>query len=153
MQFKVFIPPTGPEDRIRVTSPYGWRILNGQKQFHPGWDLRTIWPRKEYDGLIRAHESLVIMRIEDYGGYKYIDASGASGLFYRFGHVEPVTDLRENQEIVRGYYFSRAGLFATTSLHLHFEVHHVDPAYRKGVDPSEFFAHIHRCDEHGNIIA
>lgn len=152
MHFPEFIPPAGPLDRIRVTSQYGERIRNEKKEFHPGWDIRTSWPGESYDGLIRAHEDIVIIRIVDARGYRYIDAIGASLLQYRYGHVAPLrADLCAGSRIVTGDIFAAHGLYGTTELHLHFECHHQDPALRKSVDPVEFFGHIPKCDSHGVI--
>lgn len=74
----------GFKGNFSMTSPYGWRTLNGVKQFHNGVDFGmaigqelTAW----YDGIVRLAQS------DKYGG-KYIQIKRPNGEAYYDLHVK-----------------------------------------------------------------
>ncbi len=110
----VFLWPT----RGRLTSPFGWRLLRGKRQYHTGIDIanRTGTPIYaaasgvvSFSGWIRGYGRVVI--ISHSYGYKTV-----------YGHCS-VLLVRTGQYVRQGQYIAKMGSTGySTGPHLHFEI-------------------------------
>lgn len=126
-------------DDIEITSPYGDRVRDGNKEFHPGVDIRVVdkkWAPKP----ILAPEKMVISRIvyDPKWGHAIYAKTGAENDLgideFRFWHITPNKGCTEKSPIDEGEIigFPESGYVA---LHLHFECR----ASGKTIDPLEYF--------------
>ena len=109
-----FIWPT----RGRLTSPFGWRILRGRKEYHTGIDIanRTGTPIYaaasgvvSFAGWIRGYGRVII--ISHSYGYKTV-----------YGHCLRLY-VKSGQYVKRGQYIAKMGSTGySTGSHLHFEI-------------------------------
>ncbi len=109
-----FLWPT----RGRLTSPFGWRILRGRRQYHTGIDIanRTGTPIYasasgvvSFSGWIRGYGRVVI--ISHSYGYKTV-----------YGHCS-VLLVKTGQYVRQGQYIAKMGSTGyATGPHLHFEI-------------------------------
>lgn len=123
-------PLAPPLERMRVTSPFGWRTgPDGAREFHTGLDLEAR--RGEP---VRAAASGVVETVADApGGYgRYLVIRHEGGLETLYAHAERVL-AAEGARVRRGEPVALAGRTGNaTATHLHFEVRldgeAVDPA-------------------------
>ncbi len=110
----VFLWPT----RGRLTSPFGWRILRGRRQYHTGIDIanRTGTPIYaaasgvvKFSGWIRGYGRVII--ISHSYGYQTV-----------YGHCSRLL-VKTGQYVKQGQYIAKMGSTGyATGPHLHFEV-------------------------------
>lgn len=123
-------PLAPPLERMRVTSPFGWRTgPDGAREFHAGLDLSAS--RRE---AVRAAAPGVVERVAEIpGGYgRYLVIRHDGGLETLYAHTERVL-VAEGARVRRGQRVALAGRTGNaTATHLHFEVRldgeAVDPA-------------------------
>ncbi len=129
------------DSRIRVTSPYGWRVLNGKREWHPGIDLVGE------DYVIRAAMGgtvAVSQIVEDRGNAtwewgNYVCVYGDDGNYIYYCHMA-------ERRVVAGQRVRAGdilGIMGNTGFgqgdHLHFEVRNganqtLDPAAYLGIE-------------------
>lgn len=129
------------DSRTRVTSPYGWRTLNGQREWHPGIDLVGE------DYVIRAAvpgNVVVSQIVEDRANAtwqwgNYVCVLGDDGNYIYYCHMAE-RRVRVGQRVGAG---DILGIMGSTGYsfgdHLHFEVRNganqtLDPAAYLGID-------------------
>ena len=112
-------------DRVKLTSPYGERVLNGEKNFHSGYDLVGIGSKN-----VTAAEGGTVVRariITDKSNLtwqwgNYVCIKTASGQYHYYCHLDSRT-VREGQTVRAG---EKLGVMGNTGYsfgaHLHFEV-------------------------------
>ena len=69
---------------FRVSSPYGWRIINGKKEFHKGIDLVATVDRNVYS----ICDGIAFTKYEKNGFGKYIEVRLENGLSIMYGHLD-----------------------------------------------------------------
>jgi murein DD-endopeptidase MepM/ murein hydrolase activator NlpD len=107
-----------PTDDKTITSPFGERVLNGVKQFHPGVDLRAPEGANIY-----APEKIKILRTGTgtvFGEHFTVAEGLDSGLVFKFMHCQFLT--RAGDEYNEGDVIAKSDCSGTTAFHLHFEV-------------------------------
>jgi murein DD-endopeptidase MepM/ murein hydrolase activator NlpD len=126
-------------DPLIITSPYGERIRNGKKEFHPGVDLKVV--DKEWNPFsITAPESMIITRVDldpNWGHFIEAKADKPEDDFYnsfRFFHLVPHVDVAVDQLFDEGVVIGMPES-GWVPLHLHFEV----KKNGKTIDPKLYF--------------
>lgn len=119
-----------------ITSPYGARVLNGVKQFHPGIDIGC----KQKDTLIQAAYSGVIYQAgysKTFGNRVWV--RNDNGLYAVYAHMKSINSrLKQGDKIEEGEII---GIMGNTGLsfgvHLHFELREKPFAGAKSIEPIE----------------
>jgi murein DD-endopeptidase MepM/ murein hydrolase activator NlpD len=109
-----------PTDDKTITSPFGERVLNGEKQFHPGIDLRC--PK---DAPVYAPEKIKILRTgkgPTFGEHFTVAEGLDTGAVFKFMHCMHATDIMPEAIIDEGEVIATSDCSGTTAYHLHFEV-------------------------------
>lgn len=122
----------------RVTSPYGWRTLDGARQFHNGIDLVKGQPGEKSPLPAFVPGLVEWAKWGDagtgYGGYGNVVAiKDKYGFTHVYGHLDSIA-VREGTRVTQGQIIGRQGTTGkSTGVHLHYEVRrlgwgsHVDP--------------------------
>ena len=125
-------------ERVKLTSPYGERVLNGQTNFHSGYDLVGIGSKN-----VTAVESGTVVRsriVTDKQNLtwqwgNYVCVKTASGQYHYYCHLDSRA-VREGQNVKSG---EKLGVMGNTGYsfgaHLHFEVRRADGKTK--VNPAE----------------
>lgn len=134
-----------------ITSPYGFRTRpnTNKKEFTSGIDLVA----KDKSGKVKALQDGTIINVGLQGDGKpglkdpskfkelgyYIDIKGNDGLFYRFGHLDPIKDRQSliGQPVQAGQEIAsyKTGSGSGTGPHLKMYVAK-DPTFRQKIDPT-----------------
>lgn len=110
--------------RVKVTSPYGYRTLNGQSQFHKGIDLvgiDSIDVISPFDGVVGVSTIITDKNNKtwEWGNYVRIDSNGYKFYFCHMDSRSVVT----GQKVTKG---QKIGIMGNTGYsfgaHTHFEV-------------------------------
>jgi len=116
-----------------ISSPYGWRILYGQKDFHTGIDIagggRVIYGANVVASLAGTVQTTVYGS-RGYGYYIIVDHGGNNKTLY--GHLSAIY-VTPGQSVAQGDVIGAVGSTGnSTGPHLHFEIRQngqkVDPA-------------------------
>ncbi len=103
----------------RITSPFGWRYLFGNKEFHKGIDIGA----PAGTSIVAANSGKVIMvkkQSYGYGWYVVVDHGGGQATLY--AHTSRI-DVKEGDIVARGQTIAGVGTTGnSTGNHLHFEV-------------------------------
>lgn len=118
-----------------ITSPYGRRVRNGEVEFHPGIDLRSVRFNRG-KGYVNQWQLQDILAVEEMEILKYyiskrgnfiINAKGTNSDYeFEYIHVVPNSKAR-----IRGAVFEKGEVIGKTRVrpgfdtHLHFGVLHV----------------------------
>ncbi|MBX5435941.1 MAG: peptidoglycan DD-metalloendopeptidase family protein [Alicyclobacillaceae bacterium] len=108
-----------PTDSHAVSSPFGWRILDGSSNFHPGIDLACPPNSPVY----ATNNGVVEDAGPDGGGYgTWIKVSNGDGIETVFGHLSRVT-VHAGETVAKGQLIGYSGDTGfSTGPHLHYEV-------------------------------
>lgn len=102
----------------RISSPYGWRTLNGQADFHPAIDIPC-----DYGADIWAANAGTVVKATwhySYGYYVVVDHGGGQTTLY--AHNSQLL-VKEGQTVKKGQVIAKAGATGSAyGVHLHFEV-------------------------------
>lgn len=115
----------------RVTSPYGWRTLNGRREFHTGIDIVKNHKDPIYaftDGeVIYAGEG---MTGTGFGGYGNVVAiKDSNNCLQLYAHLDSVV-VKKGAMVDKGQFIGRQGTTGrSTGSHLHFEVRKVSESH------------------------
>ena len=104
----------------RITSPYGYRILFGVRDFHTGVDIGA----STGTNIVAAESGTVILANYGWnGGYgNYIIISHGNGITTRYAHASKLY-VQAGQTVSRGQVIAAVGTTGnSTGPHLHFEV-------------------------------
>lgn len=122
-----------PVDSPVVTSPYGWRVLNGQKQFHPGIDYVSSMGDKNVYSILPGKCILDFDSYDD--GKRWTDPIHSAGnyiciqhflsdgsyFFARYLHLK-TNNVKEGQLVNEGYCLGEyADVGLSYGAHLHIE--------------------------------
>lgn len=123
-------------NKVRLTSPYGNRTLNGTKQFHTGYDLVGVG---SYDICAAVGGKVVHSRIitdknnATWQWGNYVCIKGTDGLYYYYCHMKSRA-VTAGQIVNAG---DKLGVMGNTGYsfgaHLHFEVRSADG--KKKINP------------------
>lgn len=110
-------PTTG-----RITSPYGWRVLNGQQNFHNGIDMAN-----QQGTRIMAIQDGTVLQAGWCSGYGYcVMIDHGDGLVSEYGHMMSLPPVVTGQHVNAGQLigymgstYDRAGGGYATGTHLH----------------------------------
>lgn len=112
-------------DKVKLTSPYGYRVLEGKKQFHSGYDLVGVG---SYDVVCAVAGKVIRSRIvtdesnPTWQWGNYVCVRGTDGLDYYYCHLKSRA-VTEGQIVNVG---DKLGVMGNTGYslgaHLHFEV-------------------------------
>jgi len=117
------ISPIRPNDFIRVSSGYGWRIhpIYKRKMFHNGIDV-VAKPNSKVFTTISGVVKVVKYSNFGYGNRVIIDNS--SGYETLYAHLNPKIVVREGQIVKKGQLIGIMGDSGNaTGPHLHYEIH------------------------------
>jgi murein DD-endopeptidase MepM/ murein hydrolase activator NlpD len=144
---KQFIFPFN-DPNIPITSNYGWRSLNGQKNYHKGIDLGA----RQGTPVLAAADGTVIHVKEDYSncrtcGYgTYVIMQHSNGHRSLYGHLSQL-GAAMGQKFSAGEVIGKVGNTGHSyGAHLHFEI----IAYEEYVDPNTYL-HAHLFMVHSLI--
>ncbi|WP_054967189.1 peptidoglycan DD-metalloendopeptidase family protein [Alicyclobacillus ferrooxydans] len=118
-----------PTDNYDITSGFGWRILGGRPNFHPGKDIGVPIGSPVY----ATNNGVVIQAGWNAGGYgNWVMINNGHGIETVFGHMSKVL-VHVGQTVAKGELIGRSGDTGfSTGPHLHYEVRlngvPVDPA-------------------------
>ncbi len=102
---------------LRISSPWGWRVLYGEKEFHLGIDIPA-----EYNTNIYASNSGTVTKAQynsSYGYYVVIDHGGKISTLY--AHATKLL-VKAGQKVERGQVIATIGSTGNSyGYHLHFE--------------------------------
>ncbi len=112
-------------NKVRLTSPFGERTLNGTKQFHGGYDLVGVGSYEvtsTIDGVVIQSRIITDKSNPTWQWGNYICIKGNDGLFYYYCHlkkryVEAGAKVKQGQKI--GYMGNTGYSFGA---HLHYEI-------------------------------
>ncbi|MDQ0273491.1 peptidoglycan DD-metalloendopeptidase family protein [Cytobacillus purgationiresistens] len=119
-----------------ITSTHGWRVIQGQKQFHNGIDIATKAPNTS---IVSAADGVVTRVVTGcppqgsfgnrcgggFGNHVYIKHN-VGGREYEavYAHMRKVGGITLNQKVVQGQFLGIMGTSgSSTGVHLHFELH------------------------------
>ena len=116
-------------DKVKLTSPYGYRTLDGKRQFHSGYDLVGVG---SYDVVAAVGGRVVHSRIitdksnATWQWGNYVCIKGDDGRYYYYCHLKS-RSVAQNQTVRAG---DKLGVMGNTGYsfgaHLHFEVREAD---------------------------
>lgn len=114
-----------PVMNARITSKFGWRVLNGRKEWHQGIDLASPTPGKKVD--VFASRDGKVIRVGVLGTYGKIVMleHNVNGNRYEtnYAHLDS-SCVKLGQVIKQG---QKIGVMGNTGgsygVHLHFEIH------------------------------
>ena len=121
-------PKTTPTGTFRhpvsskVTSPYGWRVLNGVREFHYGIDLRAAVGTSiaAADGGVVVYAGTPDGISASYGKLIIIDHQNGYKTYY--AHLSSFS-VRVGDAVAQGQMIGRSGITGNvTGPHLHFEI-------------------------------
>lgn len=126
-------------DPLIITSPFGSRIDNGKKIFHPGVDLRTVNKQTGQFLDIIAPENIEVLRngIDGYGNYFLVGRPEESPFKeLKFIHLdEKCLSFNKDEHIQKGSFLGHSRIGGNSKLHhLHFEVW-----AEEAIDPVKYF--------------
>ena len=104
----------------RITSPYGYRILYGVRDFHTGIDIGAV----QGSNICAAESGTVILANYGWnGGYgNYIIISHGNGITTRYAHASQLY-VSAGQTVSRGQVIAAVGTTGnSTGSHLHLEI-------------------------------
>ncbi|MEW6016508.1 MAG: M23 family metallopeptidase [Pseudomonadota bacterium] len=145
---RVFIMPpclAWPTGCRTFSSPFGWRVLDGKKQFHSGTDF----PVAEGTEVVAALPGTVHIAGEDPEGFgQYLVIAHEGGLFTLYAHLSEI--LTAAGKVEEGQPVARSGNTGrSTGPHLHFALYATSARYpllqgsvfnkEAAVDPWPFF--------------
>lgn len=110
---------TWPTDRYDITSGFGWRILGGRQNFHPGKDIGVPIGSPVY----ATNNGVVIEAGWNSGGYgNWVMINNGHGIETIFGHMSKVL-VHAGETVAKGQLIGRSGDTGfSTGPHLHYEV-------------------------------
>jgi murein DD-endopeptidase MepM/ murein hydrolase activator NlpD len=118
-----------PSPSYTITSPYGWRILFGRPNFHPGIDIGCPIGTPVY----ATNNGVVMEAGWNNGGYgNWVRINNGHGLETIFGHLSKVL-VHAGETVAKGQEIGLSGDTGfSTGPHLHYEVrlygHHINPS-------------------------
>lgn len=124
---------------VRVSSPFGWRVLNGKRVYHKGIDLvgtdKTV--RAVVGGVVG--QSIIITdpknRTSEWGNYVRVD--GEDGRLYYYCHLAKRLVSRGDKVAIGDALGIEGSTGKSTGSHLHFEVREngqsIDPTTILGI--------------------
>jgi hypothetical protein len=108
-----------PTDAYDITSGFGWRMLYGGPNFHPGKDIGVPIGSPVY----ATNNGVVVQAGWNSGGYgNWVMINNGSGIDTVFGHLSHVL-VHVGQTVAKGDLIARSGDTGfSTGPHLHYEV-------------------------------
>lgn len=106
----------------KVTSPYGWRVLGGVREFHYGIDLRAAvgTPIAAADGGVVVYAGVPDGISASYGKLIIIDHKNGYKTYY--AHLSSFS-VRVGDAVAQGQIIGKSGITGNvTGPHLHFEI-------------------------------
>lgn len=106
-----------------VTSPYGWRTINGVQDFHPGTDFG--WNPDEgpsFPVLASAEGDVVYYADEGVGGGRTMTLAHEGGEQSRYYHLDHNV-VSVGDHVALGQWIAMSGNTGGVAPHLHFEIH------------------------------
>lgn len=121
-----------------ISSPFGWRELFGQQDFHTGVDITGSYSGEIYgQPIVAANDGYVTVArygTTGYGICVYVDHGG--GYITRYGHCSSLA-VAAGDHVTKGQVIAYAGSSGnSTGPHLHFEIRKDGVA----IDPMQFFS-------------
>lgn len=125
-----FIWPV-PEQLESFTSDFGYRTINGKKQWHNGVDMRQNYDLGKKtricaaaDGVVKDIRLLQGESLPPYTGYgKIILLEHPTGLFTLYAHLDQVL-VKKGQQVKQGQHIGYMGTTGqSTGVHLHFTIY------------------------------
>lgn len=133
-----------PVQNARITSPFGYRILNGKREFHQGVDLASPTPGAKVPIYASAAGTVVYAgSLSTYGKSVRI-LHNIKGKTYEtnYAHLDKI-NVKLGQVVKQG---EQIGIMGNTGgsfgVHLHFEVHNgrYAPGQPNAVDPMKYIS-------------
>ena len=116
-------------DRVKLTSPYGMRTLNGASNHHPGYDLVGVGSdvvTAAVGGKVVVSRIITDKTNLTWQWGNYVCVRGNDGRFYYYCHLKS-RDVKKGDTVKIG---DRIGIMGNTGYsfgaHLHFEVREAD---------------------------
>lgn len=108
-----------PTNGYTITSPFGWRILFGRREFHPGIDIGVPTGTPIY----ATNDGTVISAGWNNGGYgNWVEIDNGHGITTVFGHMSKVV-AHDGERVAKGQIIGYSGQTGeATGPHLHYEV-------------------------------
>lgn len=127
-----------PIENGYITSDYGYRVLNGVKQFHPGLDIST---KDEVPQIVSAFKCKIVTCgwSNSFGNriWAKILEGEYAGKYVVYAHMKSIEEGLEVGDILEEG--DKIGIMGNTGLsagaHLHFEIGTTNDMNRKSVDP------------------
>lgn len=142
---------------FRITSKYGWRTLNGKKQFHDGIDFAS----NVNNGVIAVHDGIIAYDQDDYDhSLRWIDRHHSAGnmfildfllggSLYHLRYLHIVKNMVSKGDLVKTG--APLGVYGDVGIsygaHVHIDLY--DKNWKK-IDPTNFFGAEVTTDGGGN---
>lgn len=110
-------------DLTEVTSRFGWRILNGEREFHKGIDLNLPGSLDFGKPVIAAREGVVTIAGDSNNGYgNCVLITHADGFSTRYAHLSEI-NVNVGRNVKQGQLIGKVGNTGYSfGDHLHFEI-------------------------------
>ncbi len=127
--------------RFSVTSPFGWRLLNGQSENHKGIDVVGLTDKHVCavrSGVVRASQIITDKSNRTWEWGNYVRVDGDDGMYYYYCHLDQRL-VSVGQRVKKGDHIGIEGNTGYSfGSHCHFEVRNlsgwsVDPAPYLGI--------------------
>lgn len=108
-----------PVDSYTITSPFGWRILYGAPNFHPGIDIACSVGTPIH----ATNNGVVVSAGWNSGGYgNWVEMNNGNGIETIYGHMSHVV-VHDGETVYKGQLLGYSGDTGfATGPHLHYEV-------------------------------
>lgn len=145
-----------PVLNARLTSPFGWRTINGNKEWHQGIDLAS--PIAGLKAPIYASADGVVSRaqvLSSYGNVVMIKHSIAGKTYEtNYAHLDSYS-VKVGQKVKQGQKIGIMGMTGRSyGVHLHFEIHNGiwTSGQPNAVDPMKYISLLNSIQENGDEL-
>lgn len=145
-----------PLINARITSPFGWRTINGTKEWHQGVDLCDQVVGKKVPVYASAEGTVTRTGVLSSYGNVVMIVHNVNGRTYEtnYAHLDSYC-VKVGQYVKRGQQIGITGMTGRSfGVHLHFEIHEgrYAPSQPNAVNPMKYISLLNSIQENGDEL-